>query len=345
MQRQPECGRPASGQPGSGEPERGPPVRLALPAMGTRFELVLAGADPVHLRAVGEAALQAIAECEAAVSPFVRGSMIARVNAAAHERPVRVDPATFELLAACRDLHLASGGAFDPTVGPLLAALGFRGAPPADAMGLAAARARVGMQHVELDPEALTVRLLRPGMALDLGAVGKGHALDLAGCVLRAHGVRCALLHGGTSSVLAIGAPPGLSGWRIGIGPFAPRPVATLCDVALAVSAGHGQRRRQADGTCAAHLVDPRAGLPVTSGPLLVAVVAASARAADAWSTALLVDGTAPPPAGLGCLRATVAAGGVRWNSAGETAACFCVPDGVPSATQSPATQSPATPP
>jgi thiamine biosynthesis lipoprotein len=302
--------------------------------MGTRFELVLGGGDPVRLRAVGEAALQAIAECEATLSPFVRGSIVARVNEQAGERPVHVDAATFELLAACRDLHLASRGAFDPTVGPLLAALGFRGRRPADAEGLAAARAQVGMQLVELDAAAETVRFLRPGMALDLGAVGKGHALDLAGEVLRAHGVPLALLHGGTSSVLAIGAPPGLTSWRIGIGPFAPRPTATLRDAALSVSAGHGQQQRQADGALASHVADPRTGAPAAGGPLLCAVVAASARIADAWSTALLVDGALAPPAAAGCLRATGAAGSVRWTSAGEAATCFRLPDAVPSAPQ-----------
>lgn len=311
-------------------------VRLALPAMATRFEFVLAGGDPVRLRAVGEQAMQAIAECEAAISPFLRGSMIARVNAQAHLRPVRTDPITFGLLAACQELHTRSGGAFDPTVGPLLRALGFRGAPPADAAGVRRARALVGMQHVDLDARAQTVRFARSGMALDLGAIGKGHALDLAGEVLRQHGVQCALLHGGTSSVLALGAPPGQSGWRIGIGPRSPQPVATLCDAGLSVSAGRGRQARQADGTLAAHVLDPRTGLPATSTAELTAVVTTTALVADAWSTALLVDPDLVPPADSGCLLAVATAGDRHWARTGARAACFALDAAVPSATATP---------
>lgn len=309
-----------------------PVVRVELPAMATRFQLVLVGGDPVRLRAIGEEALAAVAECEAAISPFRRGSAIARVNDGAHERPIRVDPMTFELLVACRELHAATDGRFDPTVGPLLAAMGFRGAPPQGPAGLAAARARVGMQFVELDPTAATVRFARPGMALDLGAIGKGHALDLAAEVLRSFGVPGALLHGGGSSVLALGAPPGLPGWKIGIGPWDPQPTASLRDRALSVSAGHGQRQRQADGSLAAHVVDPATGEPAAVGAALAAVAAPSARTTDAWSTALLVSPRLPaPPAGANL----VACGPpphVRWRAAGEAAACFHLPSPVPSA-------------
>jgi thiamine biosynthesis lipoprotein len=308
-------------------------VRVELPAMATRFQLVLAGDDPVRLRAIGEEALAAIAECDAAISPFRAGSAIARANAAAHERPVAVDPMTFELLVACRELHAATGGRFDPTVGPLLAALGFRSAPPQGPAGIAAARARVGMHLVELDAAASTVRFLRPGMALDLGAIGKGHALDLAAEVLRSFGVARALLHGGGSTVLALGAPPGLPGWKIGIGPWEPQPTATLRDLSLSVSAGHGQQQRLPDGSAAAHVVDPTTGAPVAAAGSLAAVVAPSARTTDAWSTALLVDPRLPAPPGGANLTASGPADGVRWHATGDGAACFHLPSPILSAT------------
>lgn len=263
---------------------------LALAAMATRFELVLGGDDPVRLRGIGEAALREIADCESVISPFVRGSMIARVNREAHARPVRVDSLTFGLLQQCAALSLSSGGAFDITVGPLLRALGFRSEPAADKGGLAAARTAVGMQHVELDPQRETVRFLQPGMAIDLGAIGKGFALDLAAAVLREHGVTAALLHGGTSSVLAIGAPPGLPGWRIGIGPWPEPPVALLRDAALSVSAGHG-RVHGGQG----HVLDPRSGRAVASDVAAAAVLAGTATLADGWSTALCVLGHCEP--------------------------------------------------
>jgi thiamine biosynthesis lipoprotein len=112
-------------------------------------------------------------------------------------------------------------------------------------------------------------------VALDLGAVAKAEALDRAAEVLREHGVEAALLHGGTSSVLAIGAPPGERGWRVGIADLA---CALLRDAALGVS---GNRRP--------HVRDPRTGATLADAPRTAAVVAPTAAAADALSTALLV--------------------------------------------------------
>jgi thiamine biosynthesis lipoprotein len=112
--------------------------------------------------------------------------------------------------------------------------------------------------------------------------------------VLREAGVASAFLHGGTSSVVAIGAPPGEAGWRVAIrDPRGGPAVATvaLCDEALGVSAPHG--RIAACG--AGHVLDPRSGQPVARGSL-AAVVHDTATLADAWSTALLVD----PAAGCG---------------------------------------------
>lgn len=290
------------------------PLRLALAAMATRFELAMFGDEPHRLRAIGEAALFEIDDCDAAISPFRPGSAIARVNREAHERPVRVDGLTFRLLERCTALHAATGGAFDVTVGPLLRALGFRGEPPASADALAEARAAVGMQHVELDPEACTVRFARAGMAIDVGAIGKGFALDLAADVLREHAV-AALLHGGTSTVIAVGAPPGLAGFRVGIGPWPDPPVATLRELGLSVSAAHG---RTVAGR--GHVIDPRTGEPAAGPPAAAAVLARSATDADAWSTALCAGTAAAPPAGTTFLVAHGAAAGtaLRWRRAGD---------------------------
>lgn len=306
----------------------GHPVRLAVHAMATRFELVLAGGDPVRLRAIGEEALAEIEACEAALSPFRPGSQIARVNREAYERPVPVDPDTFALLVACARLHRASGGAFDPSVGPLLVALGFRGAGAGDAAACAAAHAAVGWDGVELDPGWGTVRFLRPGMALDLGAIGKGHALDLAGAVLRRHGVAAALLHAGTSSVLALGAPPDRDAWRVTLGraPMAPR--IRLRDAALGVSAPQGRVVHGIHGVDLHHLLDPERGTSAANGVVCAAVTCPSARDADAWSTALAVRGCALalPAAAAGVVALRSDSGAVRWHELGDPAPWLEIP-------------------
>ena len=272
-------------------------VTLALPAMATRFELVLEGDDPGRLRAAGEEALREIEEVEARLSRFLPTSDVAGINARAGGAPVRVDGRVHALLRQCADLTALTRGAFDVTVGPLMEAYGFTnrggGAPP-ERGRLEAARERVGMDKVELDADRLTVRLSRAGMRLDLGAVGKGYALDRAIGVLREHGVRSALLHGGTSSVHVIGTPAGRQSWPVawrlpghGTRTLRLRPGRE----ALSVSAPHG-RAFLDGGRLQGHVLDPRTGEPAASA-LSACVTGPSSTICDALSTAVLVGGEA----------------------------------------------------
>ncbi|MCH2105347.1 MAG: FAD:protein FMN transferase, partial [Planctomycetes bacterium] len=118
---------------------------------------------------------------------------------------------------------------------------------------------------------------------LDFGAVAKGWALDLAREGLLEAGVERALLHGGTSSVLAIGAPPGEEGWRVALGKESGASC-LLRDCALGVSAPDGEAGGEG------HVLVPGTSA-AASGVELAAVVCESAAWADAWSTALVVRG------------------------------------------------------
>jgi thiamine biosynthesis lipoprotein len=266
-------------------------VRLATQAMATRFELVLAGPDEVLLRSAGEAALAEIEDCDRRLSWFSHGSVTSYLNTHAPNRPVQVDDETFDLLRTCLEVWRESGGAFDITVAPLMKAWGFRGEGGTDEE-IAGARTMVGSDAIELDESARTVRFRRPGLNIEFGAIGKGHALDLAAPVLRDCGITCALLHGGTSSVVAIGAPAGVDSWVIAIGDDPGAPAVCLRDRALSVSSPRG-RTIERNGKVLGHVLDPRTGQP-TMGPRRVAVIAESARLAEAWSTALLVGADAP---------------------------------------------------
>jgi len=277
--------------------------------MATRFELVLYGDNPVALRAAGEEALDEIERLEAQLSLFRPSSEIAHLNARAAQAPVRVTPAVFALLQHAQRLHQESGGAFDITIAPLVRCWGFMdGSGHLPRAGeLAEARACVGMSLVQLDPRDFTVRFSRPGVMLDLGAIGKGYAIERAAEVLREAGVGSALLHGGTSSVQALGHPPDAEAWKIAI--ERPRPGLTrppvptpgqqpsllatvpLCDAAMSVSAVWG-KFFQSEGRTYGHVLDPRTGQPV-AGTTLAAVVLPSATEADALSTALLTLGAA----------------------------------------------------
>jgi len=257
--------------------------------MGTRFELVLPGEDAVRLRAAGEEALETIAEEERRLSLFRTDSLVSLLNREAGGAAVRVDDEFLDLLEICQRVHVESGGAFDPTVGAWMARRGFgenrpdrgkAGAVPPD------------LDRVRIDRTSRTAAL-PAGMQLDLGAVGKGWAIDQAGRVLREAGVEDALLHGGTSTVLALGAEPGCHAWKVRV----EEETVLLRNASLSVSRWDG-RMAEREGHSQGHVLDPREpGAPPAAA--LAAVVCASAALADAWSTALLVLGTPPPGAPL----------------------------------------------
>jgi thiamine biosynthesis lipoprotein len=268
--------------------------------MATRFEIVLHGENEAALRAAGQEALEEVDRLEAQLSLYRPASQIARVNALAARQAVRVSPPVFQLLRQAQRLHEETGGAFDITIGPLVRCWGFLGGTGRmpEPEQLAAARALTGMRHVELDADAFSVRFDREGVMIDLGAIGKGHAIDCAARILREAGVAGALLHGGTSTTYALGAPPDAEAWQVAVA-AAPDPgdghapplqtVARLRDEALSVSAVWG-RCFEAGGKIYGHVLDPRTGRPA-SGAVLAAVALPSATETDALSTALLVAG------------------------------------------------------
>jgi thiamine biosynthesis lipoprotein len=277
-------------------------VRLATMTMGTRFELVLAGDDEWALRSAGDAAIEEIESLNDRLSLFRNDSLVAHINRTAFERAVRVDRPTFELLRTAREVWAASGGAFDVTMGAVMRHWGLHDS--ADGAGEGAAA--WGMDGVVLDETALSVRFARAGLMIDLGGIAKGHALDVAVAMLRESGVRAALLHAGTSSVAAIGAPDDQpDGWRVSLGAAGRgAPVVRLRDASLSVSAHHG-RTVEAEGREVGHVLDPRTGATASgSGARMAAVVAPIGRDAEAWSTALLVLGERPRgmPPGLASL-------------------------------------------
>lgn len=264
------------------------PLLAARHAMATRFEFVLHGADPATLRAAAEEALDEVDRLENLLSLYRPHTDTARVNARAAHEPVRVAPEVFRLLQRAFALTAATGGAFDITAAPLVKAWGFVGGSGSlpEAIALTEARACVGPQHVILDEADFTVRFARRGVMLDLGSLGKGYALDRAAELLREAGITNALLHGGTSTVIALGRPPESDAWKVAL----PNGDSiSLCDESLSVSATWGKSFRNG-GKIFGHVLDPRSGEPVT-GERMAAVVLPSATESDALSTALLVLG------------------------------------------------------
>jgi thiamine biosynthesis lipoprotein len=256
------------------------------PRMGT----LLALTAPAHGRPGGRAerVFAAVARWERVMSRHDPRSPVSAVNRAAGGAEV-ISPDLARVLRQARALARRTGGCFDPTMGPLVdlwQRAGRRGVAPA-ARALAAARARSGWEALRV--RGNRVALARRGMSLDLGALGKGFALDEIRRALRGRGPS-GLLNFGESSLVPLGPASG-RGWTVMIrhpwGGFVG--AVQLRRRACSTSGAHGQTVTVA-GRWRSHVVDPRSGRPLRRRAQ-VTVLAPSAAVAEAVSTAMLVAG------------------------------------------------------
>ena len=291
-------------------------IEVGRDAMACRFEILFNAGEVADATAIGVDCLDLVDAIEDRITVYRDTSELARLNATAADgwQPVEAD--LFSLLLVARDLHERTGGAFDMAAGSLVRTWGFlrrQGRTPT-VEELARARESAGMQWVELDTAGSRVRFTRPGVELNPGAIGKGWAIDRVMERLRACAVTSALVHGGASSVRAIGAQgiaqPGRQAWPIGVRhPLRPgRRLATvqLDNKALGTS-GSGTQFFIERGRRLGHILDPRTGVPA-EGVLSATVVAPTAAEADSLSTALYVLGPtglareAPPGGAVGAI-------------------------------------------
>ncbi len=259
--------------------------------MGTVLELTLCADDPAPLRQQFDPLFTTATHLDTLLTTYNPTSPVSRLNAAAGQGPFTVPPEVSDLLT--RSLHhtKVTRGTFDVTIGPLMGL--WREAERRQTVPtrkeLRKVRRRIGSAQVGLLPPHSVV--LKPGMALDLGGIGKGYALDQLQQQLTRQHIQHALLDFGQSSLWALGAPPDAPGWRIllqhsngtHVG------VLTLRDQALSISASMSQvfeikRRRYG------HMIDPRTGQPLRRD-LLACVIAPTATQAEALSKALLILG------------------------------------------------------
>jgi thiamine biosynthesis lipoprotein len=267
-------------------------IRVHRRAMACRFEISLAAEDGACVPAA-KTALDEIDRLEDELSVFRETSAISALNRRASCQPVVVAPHLIDLLAECQRLHRDTGGAFDVTTMPLSRCWGFlrRAGRVPDRAAIEAARALVGFDAVQIDRDGGSVRFDRDGIELNLGAIGKGYALDRASASLRASGAAHALLSAGGSSVVALGGRG--HGWCVDV--VSPllngRALARLWlrNAALGTS-GAGEQFFLADGQRYGHVIDPRTGWPA-NGVVSASVVSSDAAGADALSTAFLVGG------------------------------------------------------
>jgi len=267
-------------------------------AMGSSFSLVLYGTDRSKLETAADAALDEVHRLDRMLSNYRPASEWSEINRDAAQRPVRLSPELFDLLAACLKYSAESDGAFDITVGPLMKVWGFmkgegllpRRAEVTDALE------RVGYRHVRLDAVSRTVQFDRPGVELDPGGIAKGYAVDRVVDVLKRHRVNIALVSAAGSSIYGLGVPPSESeGWRISIrAPEDANGVAAqvfLKNMSISTS-GSYEKFFWAEGRTYSHLIDPRSGSPA-QGTAAVSVLASRTIDSEAWTKPFFINGRA----------------------------------------------------
>jgi thiamine biosynthesis lipoprotein len=263
--------------------------------MGTYMAITVYAPSETAGRRAMAAAFARVEAVEAATSTYRRKSDISRLNAGAGGPALTVSPHLWNPVRRALLLASETGGAFDPTVGPLvdLWKTTWRKGKAPSLEAVRAARALVDYRLVECSDESPVLRLTRPGMRLVLSGIAKGYAVDQAIAVLRARGIAAALVDAG-GDMCAYGAPPRRKSWLVGIrdpqnrGSILPNPV-RLLDGAVATS-GDYEQFALIDGKRYSHILDPRTGRPV-QGMTSVTVVAPDAMTADALATAASVLG------------------------------------------------------
>jgi len=263
--------------------------------MACDFEFRLPDTQRGRLDAV-QRALDLVDRLEDRMSVYRDHSEISRINRLGHRAPVEIGRDLFDLLQTAVSLSRQTGGAFDPTSGSYTRCWGFlaaEGRQPTE-QEIQHLAGRVGPDLIDLDSAGGTVRLRRSGVELNLGAIGKGYALDRAAARLSAAGVENVHLHAGFSSVYALGNSPGGirgAGWPVGIRhPLQPEKdfaILHLADCGMGTS-GLKEQGYVIDGRVYGHIIDPRTGYPAR-GKVLVSAIAPTAAEADALSTAFFV--------------------------------------------------------
>lgn len=274
----------------SAHPEAPSAVHRQRYSMGTMFDVIAYHARRADAeRAIGEAFAE-IARLDQVLSHFKSDSDLSKlVREARNKGFVTVEPSLYEVIQQSIVVSQRSGGKFDVTIAPLLRTwkeAHARGHRPSNA-DIDAARRCVGYEKIEVAaPDR--IRFASDCVEIDLGGIGKGYAVDRAIAVLKAAGVRHALVNAGSSSIAAMGTPPGRAGWPVTLGAsVSGRTTLLLRDASISTSRQNFLPLGSEAGTFG-EILDPQTGAPAGSR-LTVSVVAASAAVSDALSTTLLI--------------------------------------------------------
>ncbi len=200
--------------------------------MATVYEVYTLHDNQQYAAQAAQATFDLVDRLERELSRFLPNSDITRINLLEAGASTRVTRSTLECLLIARHMFDLTGGAFDVSIG-------------------------TGLPSLELDPDDSVVRATERGVAVDLGGIGKGYAVDLMAELLEEWDLGIALVHGGFSSVLALEPPPDRDGWPLTLSdPRTPSRVLHRLSVRQTALSASGLRKGD-------HIRDPRTGAPI----------------------------------------------------------------------------------
>jgi thiamine biosynthesis lipoprotein len=268
-------------------------IKISGTKMGTSYHITVVADQPApaDLAARIDAALDIV---DQSMSTYKPQSEISRFNGLPRDSQQSISAEFAEVLAVSKMVWEQSGGALDPTVGPLVDLWGF--GPVAtdnripDDQELAKALAETGFQYVQVSDQVLSKT--KP-VGLDLSAVAKGYGVDQVAQLLEMLALPDYLVEVG-GEMRVSGVNPDGNPWRVAVEMPSLMPqvqrVIALHDGAVATS-GDYRNYFVKDGVRYSHTIDPRTGRPIAHSLASVTVLSETCAEADAWATALMVLG------------------------------------------------------
>lgn len=256
--------------------------RFAHEAMATSFEVIIAqeDVDANYAAQAAEAVFTEIDRLEDELSRFRPTSDIARLNRLRAGDSLPVSLAVWDCLSLAKTVHEETSGAFDITIGPLMQL--WRSSDGSliepDPEKLALARHSIGSQLFELKEDGCLVRVLADHMVFDLGAVGKGYALDQAVQILQDWSITRVFLNAGDSTLLALDSPAGEEAWSI-----------TLAEGSSDMQIKDRALSGSGFMVKGAHIMNPRTLAPLPIQGKRSYALAPTAALSDALSTAFMI--------------------------------------------------------
>lgn len=259
--------------------------------MGTIFEIAAYDHSSEHASHAIEKAFQEIVRLDALLSNYKPDSALSNLNRSAHFHAEQVPSDLYRVIDQAVQFSRLSDGKFDISIAPLVnlwkAALRGEGTPSRAQQD--EVRSCVGYEKIELTPPD-RISFRSPCLQLDLGAIGKGYAVDRAAEVLHSLGIRNALINAGGSTIFAMGSPPDQAGWLVHL-----RDPSNKIDPQVMLKDGSVSTSEQTapsllGNDSAGHIIDPDTGMPLKTA-FAVSAVSKTASASDALSTTLLLLG------------------------------------------------------